>query len=144
MKWWLFPLASACVLVSCIGTKEFTIRTLPEGAEIAINGEKQEGKTPMTLVISQEKDLGIVATKPGYEATAHTVYTQSSWFQALLWTKSDPRAQYISEDEVTIQMKKIPTPEGYRPSTIPEYTGGAGATAPGAVPALRAIPKDLL
>ena len=133
----------ACCLVSCIGTKEFTIRTEPEGAQIAINGVPQPGKTPLTLEVSQEKDLGIVATKPGYETAAHTVPTRTSWWQALLWTESDPRAQYIEEDEVTIKLDKIPSLQDYRPSKLPVYDGGGGVTAPQA-PALRPMPENLM
>lgn len=88
---------------------------------VTINGEPMEGKTPMTLKISQEKDLGIVVEKPGYEAASATVTTKTSWWMALLWTKSDPRAQYIEENEVTIPMKKIPTLSTYTPSRLPSW-----------------------
>lgn len=145
MKTRLLTLASACALVSCIGTKEFTIRTQPEGAQISINGVPQEGTTPMTLEIAQSKDLGIVASKPGYENAACTVVTQTSWWQSLLWTKSDPRSQYIEEDEVTIPMEKIPTPELFRPTKLPAYTGGGGATTPPpTVPKLGEIPAEII
>lgn len=131
-------------VVSCVGTKEFTIHTSPEGAQICINGEPKPGVTPMTLEISQEKDLGIVATKPGYESAACTVPTETSWWHALLWTKSDPRAQYIPEDEVTIPMRKIPSAEMYKPTPLPEYTG-RGAVAPAAeVPKLRELPQEVM
>lgn len=140
MKIRLLTLAAACAAVSCIGTKEFTIHTYPEGAQVAINGVPQQGVTPMTVEVSQEKDLGIVVSKPGYENAAHTVTTQTSWWQALLWTKNDPRAQYIDEDEVTIPMKKIPTPENFRPTSLPAYTGGGGFT----VPKLRSMPAELI
>lgn len=144
MKRRLLILATVCALASCIGTKEFTIRTQPEGAQIAINGVPQQGETPMTLTISQEKDLGIVASKPGYETAAYTVVTQTSWWQALLWTKNDPRAQYIEEDEITIPMEKIPTPEAFRPSKLPTYTGGGGATAPMLPPKIPDIPEGVI
>lgn len=133
-------------LVSCIGVKKFTILTEPAGAEISINGDPQPGKTPMTVEISQEKDLGIVASKPGYESAARTVPTKTSWFQALLWTKNDPRAQYIEEDSITIPLKKIPSVSAYRESSIPPYTGGGGRTrsVESAAPALRPMPDDLM
>lgn len=140
MKVRLLTLVLACSVTACIGNKEFTIRTQPEGAHIFINGEPQPGVTPMTLEISQKKDLGIVASKPGYENAALTVPTRTSWWLALLWTKNDPRAQYIEEDEVTIPMEKIPTPEVFRPGKLPEYTGGGGVTAP----KLKEIPAELL
>ena len=135
---------AVCVaLVSCIGTKKFTIITQPEGDDIYINGVHQKGSTPMTLEISQKKDLGIVASKPGYETAAHTVRTQSTWWLSLLWTKDDPRARYIEEDEVTLTLKKIPSIDGYRPTELPPYTGGSsGYTAPKA-PELRPMPTDL-
>lgn len=130
-------------LASCVGTKEFTIRTKPEGARIYLNGELQQGKTPMTLTISQKKDLGIVASKPGYENAAYTVKTQQSWWLSLLWTKNDPRAQYIEENEVTIPMKRIPSAADYRPTSLPKYTGGGGLTTPQA-PSLRPLPDNLM
>lgn len=137
-------LLSLCV-VSCVGSKEFTIHTHPEGAKISINGEPQPGETPMTVKISQDKDLGIVATKPGYELAAKTITTRSSWWLSLLWTKHDPRAQYIEEDEARLELRKIPSAADFRPSAIPPYTGGGGATAPAsAVPTLRPMPKQLL
>ena len=137
--------AAVCLcFASCVGTKKFTIHTQPEGALVAINGVPQEGKTPMTLEIKQEKDLGIVADKPGYESAAHTVSTRTNWWLSLLWTKSDPRAQYIEEDEVTIPLKKIPSADDFRPSAMPPYTGGGGRTAPAEVPALRPMPAGLM
>lgn len=145
----ILSLAVICLcLGSCIGTKKLVIRTEPEGAEITINGKLQEGKTtPMVLEISQKKDLGIVATKPGYETAARTLYTHPGWWSSLMWTKSDPRAQYIEEDEVTLRLKKIPTAEGYRVSEIPPFRSGAQQPAaghPSKAPALRPVPKELL
>lgn len=129
----------ACLLVSCIGTKEFTIETDPEGATITINGEPQNGKTPMTLEINQGKNLGIVASKPGYETAAETVRTRTSWWMALLWTKNDPRAQYIEEDKVKIHLEKIPTLQDFRPTALPSYNA-----APSKAPALRPMPENLV
>lgn len=99
----------------------------------------------MVLEIKQDKDLGIVATKPGYESAAHTVRTTSNWWLALLWTKHDPRARIIEEDEVTIPMQRIPSAEDYTPSSMPPYTGGGGRTTPKAsVPELRPMPEGLM
>ncbi len=112
----------ALALASCHGTKEFTIRTEPEGAEVAINGKPYDGmKTPMTITISQEKNLGITVTKPGYEVAGHTVETKTGFWSALLWNKRDPRAQYIEEDEVTIPLRKIPSAASFVPSSLPGY-----------------------
>lgn len=149
MKSCLTTIAACCLgLVSCVGTKELTIRTLPEGADVCINGEVIQGKTPMKIKVSQKKDLGIVASKAGYETAAKTLYTHSSWWLSLLWTKNDPRARYIEEDEVTLTLAKIPSAEGYKPSSLPPYTGGGGCTAPPRLPAsqipeLRPMPQDL-
>lgn len=132
------------VFPACIGKKDFSIRTLPEGAQVCINGKKLEGKTPITTRISQEKDLGIVVEKPGYEATTATVTTKTSWWLSLLWTKHDPRAQYIEEDEVTIPMKKIPTAAHYTPSPLPAWKGEKVSSAwpsAAAPPPLRALPR---
>lgn len=128
-------------LVACHGTKEFTIRTLPEGARVSINGKPVEGKTPVTTTIRQDKDLGIVVEKPGYQLASRTVYTQSSWWLSLLWTEHDPRAQYIEEDEVTIPLKRIPTAAEYKPTPLPPYTGGQTEGAKSVAPALRPLPE---
>lgn len=119
-------LLSLC-LVSCYGTKEFTIYTQPEGANVSINGKPVQGKTPVTTTIEQDKDLGIVVDKPGYRIASKTVYTQSNWWLRLLWSKNDPRSRYIEEDEVFVPMEKISTAAQFVPSTLPEYTGGAAA-----------------
>ena len=146
MKIRSIAVAALCVaLVSCMGTKKLTILTQPTGADVSVNGVMLKGKTPLTIEVSQKKDLGIVASKPGYETAAHTVKTRSNWWLALLWTKNDPRAQYIEEDEVMISLKKIPAAEGYRATTIPPYTGGSGRMAPASkVPELRPMPSNLV
>lgn len=140
-KTFLPLLAAALCLSSCIGEKDFTIRTLPEGANVSINGKKLEGKTPITTSISQEKDLGIVVDKPGYEVTTATVTTKTNWWLSLLWTEHDPRAQYIEADEITIPMKKIPTAAQYTPSTLPSWKGEKAASSSAATPPpLRPLP----
>ncbi len=139
--------AFVCLIVSgmlcsaCVGTKELMIRTQPKGADITINGEPQKERTPMVVEVSQKKDLGIVASMPGYESSAYTVNTTTNWWLSLLWTKDDPRARIIKENEVFIPMKKIPTAEAFRVSPLPAYEG-VRPDAPKA-PALRDLPKDL-
>lgn len=94
----------------------------------------------MNVEVSQRKDLGIVVSKPGYESTAYTVPTRTSWWLSLLWTESDPRARYIEEDEVTVPMRRIPTLSSFQATRMPPYTGDrAPASAP---PPLRPVPKD--
>lgn len=150
MKRCLPTIAAMCmVLASCVGSKKFTIYTQPEGADVSVNGVLLKGKTPVTLTVSQSKDLGIVASKPGYETAAYTVKTRSSWWLSLLWTKNDPKAQYIAEDEVRLSLKKIPLTQDYSPSVIPPYTGGGGRTAKPALPAMKApelrpMPRNLV
>lgn len=136
-------------VVSCVGTKELTIRSTPPGADVSVNGVTLKGKTPVTLKVSQRKDLGIVVSKPGYETAAKTIHTRSNWWLSLMWTKNDPRAQYIEEDEVTLNLEKIPSVGGYRPSAMPPYTGTDGYSAPPVMPAskapeLRPMPSDLV
>lgn len=130
-----------------MGTKSLIIRTDPPGADLTLNGVPLKDKSPIKLKISQRKDLGIVASKPGYESAAHTLNTRTNWWLALLWTKNDPKAQYIEEDEVTLTLRKIPTAAGYRHSTLPPYTGGGGFTTPAASqskpPELRPMPAEL-
>lgn len=134
--------ALAFMLVSCVGTKDFTVYTYPEGAEISINGEAV-GKSPVTTEINQDKTLGILARKPGYMIASETITPQTSKFLAFVWTKDDPKAKYIEEDSVHINLQKIPTPASYTPSTMPKYTGGGGSTS--AVlpepPSLRPMPE---
>ncbi len=129
---------------SCHGTKDFTIHTEPEGAEITINGKPCTGlRTPMTVTISQEKNLGITATKPGYEVAGRTVETKTGFWTALLWNKHDPRAQYIEEDEVTIPLRKIPTAASFVPTSLPGYQPPAPRCGieDSPIPALREMPE---
>lgn len=137
----LHMLAVSCGLISCIGTKDFTIHTAPEGATVNLNGKVQEGVTPMTLRIKQDKDLGIVVRKPGYQSAAETVRTRTSMWQSILWTGHDPRAQYIEEDEITIPLSPIPTPASFRPTTIPVYKN-PDRPVPSQVPALREMSPE--
>ncbi len=131
----------ALALCSCYGTKDFTIITEPAGAQIAINGKKYEGlRTPMTVEIAQDKDLGITAVKSGYEVATATVPTKTSTWGAILWNKHDSRAQYIEEDEVTIPLKKIPSAAGFTPTSMPGYQPPSGISD-SAVPALRDMPQ---
>ncbi len=139
-------LLPACLLAlafaSCYGTKEFTIRTEPEGAQVSVNGQHYEGrKTPMTIEVKQDKDLGITAMKPGYEVATATVPTQTSTWGAILWNKHDPRAQYIEEDEITIPLKKIPTAAGFTPVSMPAYQPPARQGLQSSAPELRPMPE---
>lgn len=135
-------LVCAC-LTCCVGTKKLTIRTTPERADITINGVPQEGTTPMTVTVSQKRALGIVASKPGYESAAYTVNTRSNWWLALLWTKDDPRAQTIPEDEVNITLQRIPSAETFRAKSLPPYGMPLNSSSVSQPPALRALPKNL-
>ncbi len=141
MKLWFVTGLVGLSLAACVGTKNITIHTQPEGAQVSINGVPQLGETPMSVEVKQQKDLGIVVSKPGYENAAYTVPTRTNWWLSLLWTKSDPRARFIEEHEVNIPLRRIPSLSGFRASTIPEYTGGRfPASAP---PPLRPVPKTL-
>ncbi|MBQ9836118.1 MAG: PEGA domain-containing protein [Akkermansia sp.] len=139
----LFAALFVLCLVSCYGTKEFTIYTQPEGANVTINGKPIEGKTPITTTIEQDKDLGIVVDKPGYRIASKTVYTQSNWWLRLLWSDNDPRSQFIEEEEVFIPMEKISSAASFVPSSLPEYTGGAAAAKreTRTAPPLRPMPE---
>ena len=142
MKRCLTFFAAVCALASCIGTKELKVTSNPDGAEVVINGVKKPGVTPMTLEVKQDKDLGIVVSKPGYQSAAKTLFTRTNFWLSLLWTNTDPRSQYIAEDEVDFTLEKIPTPSTYRPSAMEDYTGGGGYTTP-KPPALRPMPQEL-
>ncbi len=132
----------ALALCSCYGTKELRIVTDPEGAQIAINGKPYEGlKTPMTVTVEQDKDLGITAMKPGYEVATATVQTQTSTWGAILWNKHDPRAQYIEENEVVIPMKKIPAAASFKPTSIPGYQPPGRTGLQSSAPELRPMPE---
>ncbi len=138
----LFVAVLSLCLSACHGTKEITIYTQPEGANVSINGKPIEGKTPLTTTINQDKDLGIVVDKPGYRVASKTVYTQTNWWLRLLWSENDPRSQYIEENEVFVPMEKISTAASFVPSSLPEYTGGAAAARreTPTPPALRPMP----
>lgn len=126
---YLLPVLGVLGLVSCYGMKKFTINTEPAGAQISING-KEVGTSNLTLEIEQDKDLGIVAVKPGYQAAAATVETKVNRFLSFIWTDASPYSKYIEEDSVTIPLNRIMTPENYRPTTLEPYTGGGGRTSP--------------
>ncbi len=131
MKLLQYLMSTAVVvgLASCYGTKDFTINTEPAGALITING-KEVGTSNLTMEIEQSKDLGIVATKPGYQTAAKTVETKVNRLLSFIWTDESPYAKYIEEDSVTIPLQRIMTPETYRPTTLEPYTGGGGRTTP--------------
>ena len=126
---YLMSTAVVAGVVSCQGTKEFTINTEPAGALISLNG-KEVGTSNLTLEIEQSKDLGIVATKPGYQTAAKTVETKVNRFLSFIWTDESPYAKYIEENSVTIPLQRIMTTENYRPTTLEPYTGGGGRTSP--------------
>lgn len=126
---YLMSTAVVAGLTSCYGTKDFTVITEPAGALITING-KEVGTSNLTMEIEQSKDLGIVATKPGYQTAARTVETKVNRFLSFIWTDESPYAKYIEEDSVTIPLQRIMTPETYRPTTLEPYTGGGGRTSP--------------
>ncbi len=130
------------VLASCAGTKDFTIRTTPcDGATVHINGKRIEGTTPVTTEINQDKDLGIVVEKQGYQVATATVQTQTSWWRALLWTENDPKARYIEEDEITIPMEKIKTVSTYTPTIMPAFNPPPAAIK--TAPKLHSMPAGL-
>ncbi len=132
----------AAVLASCAGTKEFTVRTTPcDGATVRINGKLVEGTTPVTTEIAQDKDLGIVVEKEGYQVGSATVNTQTSWWRSLLWTENDPLARYIEEDEVTVPMEKIRAVNTYTPALMPTFNPPPAAIQ--AAPSLRPLPSSL-
>lgn len=142
MKKMLCAAAAAFTLVSCVGHKDIAINTFPEGAEITINGEAA-GKTPLVVSVAQDKTLGIVAHKPGYEIATEAIHPVSSRFLSFFWTENDPKSKYIEEDSITIPLKKIATPESYTPGIMPAYTGGGGSTSAALpeIPALRPMPE---
>ena len=113
-------LLSALILVSCVGTKEFTVNTEPAGADITLNGEPV-GQSPVTLTIEQDKSLGLIAYKEGYALGTATIPTQPRWFYSLFWTKNDPKARVIEQDEVTIPLRPITDAADYTPVRLPAY-----------------------
>ena len=130
------------VLASCAGTKEFSIRTTPcDGATVHINGKRIEGTTPVTTEIKQDKDLGIVVEKDGYRVSSATIYTSTNWWLSLLWTKNDPKARYIEEDEVIIPMEKVPAIPSYKPTKLPAFQPPAAAIQ--AAPTLHPLPEGI-
>ena len=137
----IFTLVCAA-LASCAGKKPFTIRTVPvDGAVVHINGKLIEGTTPVTTEIEQDKDLGIVVEKPGYNVGSATVRTRTSWWLSLLWTEDDPKARYIEEDEVTIPMEKVLPIPSYQPTKLPAFQPPAAAIQ--AAPTLHPLPEGI-
>ena len=97
----------------------------------------------MIVTVNQKRALGIVASKSGYESSAYTVNTRSNWWLSLLWTKDDPRAQIIPEDEVDITLRRITTAETFRAKAMPPYGAPLKNADESSPPALRALPKNL-
>lgn len=147
MRHLLFSCTIAFALVSCVGQKNFTIHTAPEGASVTINGKALPGTTPITTEIKQDRDLGIVVRRQGYETTSHTVVTKPHRLLGFIWTQDDPRARYIEEDEVTIPMTPIPSVSSYTPGRMPAYNNGRTIPPPTTqkpeVPPLRPLPPGM-
>lgn len=142
-------LGIVCVsLASCVAQKQFTVNTTPQGATVTINGKSISGQTPVTTEIREDKDLGIVVEKPGYQVGSATVSTKTSWWRSLLWTENDPRARYIEEDEITIPLVPLKNNATYTPTTLepfrsPADTGSESSYRPlndSKAPALRDMP----
>lgn len=135
---------AAALLASCVSaTKEITVRTAPRGAEVAING-KRVGVSPLTVEVEQSKNLSVSAYKPGYQVAEKTLETQTNWWLTLLWTENDPKARFIEEDAVELQMERIPGAAEYTPSKLPDFVpvGGKKAStfSPSEAPELRSMP----
>lgn len=161
MKSTLYVSVLALFLVSCGGTKKFTIFTTPEGADITVNGEyvgrsetminleddgeeAGEGRSAwgIEINIEQDKTLGIVAHKSGYEVASATIRPITSKFLSFIWTESHSRSKRIAEDSVHLTLRKLQTPASYTPRAMPPYTGGGGPTSAvvPAAPELRLMP----
>ncbi|MBQ3526001.1 MAG: PEGA domain-containing protein [Akkermansia sp.] len=138
------PMSAICLaLASCVSQKVFTIKTTPPGATVSINGNPITGQTPVSTKIREDKDLGIVVEKPGYQVESVTVNTKTSWWKSLLWTENDPRARYIEEDEITIPMVPLRTNSTYTPSTLTPFREPSDTRSPlhdSKAPALRDLP----
>lgn len=131
------------LIASCVGQKQFTVRTTPvDGATVYINGKLIEGTTPVTTEISQDKDLGIMVQKDGYQSATATIPTKISWWRSLLWTESDPLARYIEEEEVTLPLQKIETINSYTPTMLPDFAPPSEALR--AAPSLHDLPLEVL
>lgn len=147
----IFIISMLCVaLASCVAQKQFTVNTSPQGATVTINGKSIPGVTPVTTEIREDKDLGIVVERPGYEVASRTINTKTSWWRSLLWTENDPRARYIEEDSVTIPMKPLRNNSTYTPSTLDSFRMPTSSSSDSPykplrdskVPALRDMPSS--
>ena len=145
MRYTYLPVAvMMAMLASCVGQKELTIETTPHGASVTINGKLLDGKTPLTTTIKQDKDLGIVVEKPGYQVESVTLNTQTSWWRALLWTENDPNARYIEEDSVTIPLTPLRTNATYTPTILEPFKFPEETHKPlhnSKIPDLRPLPE---
>lgn len=136
-------LCSALVLAACSQPMNFSITSDPTGAEVTVNG-KPVGVTPLVTRVKQDKSLAIVAFKPGYRVASKTVPTKTNWWRTLLWTKHDPKAQYLEESSAHLHLTPVVSSAAYKPSVLPAYAPGAKlpqrAATPSAAPALRPLP----
>ena len=133
---------AALLLAACSQPTDFTVLSNPHGAEITING-KPVGITPVVTKVAQDKNLAIVAYKPGYQSASKTIPTKTNWWRTLLWTKHDPKAQYLEETSVTFNLSPIPSAANYTRSQMPVYTGGVKPQQPvkSEAPSLRPMPS---
>ncbi len=136
----------SCTLLSCTSsTKELSIFTSVPDAKIQINGKEIEGRTPLTTEVDQHTDISIIATKPGYEAANATLETSTSFWWGLIWTQRDPRAQYLDQDVVELDLVPIPALKNYIPKPLPRFAPPHAAphSAHRSAPGLREMPDGL-
>lgn len=102
--------AAVSVLASCSTTKNIYVRSVPEGADIVVNGKKV-GRTPGSILVDEKYPVDIVLEKPGYVPATRSLSPTPSTMGKILWTSDDPRSNVIRENEVTLLLKKAPTPK---------------------------------
>lgn len=103
----LFLISAACCgCLSCgSAPKSLTIRSIPPGASLRVNGD-YAGQAPVTLSLNRHKPVHVAADKPGYFSTEKTFYPEMTTKGAILWGNNNEKSKDFKTDALTIRLKK--------------------------------------
>lgn len=98
--------AAACFSISCSSaSKDMTIRSVPSGASLRVNGE-YVGQAPATLSLNRHRPIHVAADKPGYYSAEKTFHPETTTEGAILWGLNNEKSKNFKTDTLTIRLKK--------------------------------------
>lgn len=98
--------AACCASLSCTSaTKGLTVRSIPSGASLRVNGD-YVGQAPVTLSLNRHKPVHVAADKPGYLSAEKTFYPEMTAKGAILWGNNNEKSKDFKTDTLTIRLKK--------------------------------------